>query len=530
MKTKYILKGLITILLLAFVVSGCESYNEGLLDSIDASRAFSPIGLTAKVKNQTTVELNWTTREDADHYVVEFSADDVDFKTIYKTVNVAPAELPVQVQLEGETVYAIRIKAVSAAGVADSKWSITTATTSSEQLFIASQDGDIEAKQAIFRWVANINATQILVNPGNITHIITPQEKIAGVALITGLTGETAYTATLFNGTKKRGETTITTGIDIGTGILVKPTDNLFQKIADAAPGAVLVLEPGDYTAQTGIITLKKSITLRGLRSYNKPLLKVNFILDTGTSNFSLIDLDLDGTGIIDPAAIANGLITLTGANAIFGDVLISGCKVHDVAKTLIYGNANMAKVKSFTVDNSIITDVNTTASADFIDFRLTYVADIILKNSTFDTCSIGRDFVRVDNGTGLTGTGLTTNVLIDSCTLYKVSSNVAAKRILYIRFNANTSTVKNTLITETTAIYSNQNGTATATAPPTFTSNNYFNANLLYTVGAAAITVDKSGKYTTLDPQFPNAANGDFTIKNGTLLDNRVGDPRWIK
>ena len=93
-----------------------------------------------------------------------------------------------------------------------------------------------------------------------------------GIAVITGLTSETAYTATLFNGTKKRGDKTFTTGIDIGTGILVRSTDDLMQKIADAASGSVLVLEPGDYLAdnQIGAITLNKSITLRINTDFNK--------------------------------------------------------------------------------------------------------------------------------------------------------------------------------------------------------------------------------------------------------------------
>jgi hypothetical protein len=60
----------------------------------------------------------------------------------------------------------------------------------------------------------------------------------------------------------------LTTGIDIGAGILVTTEDDLFQMIADAEAGAILVLEPGDYTEQTGTITLDKSITIRGLRSF----------------------------------------------------------------------------------------------------------------------------------------------------------------------------------------------------------------------------------------------------------------------
>src|SRR6218665_629677 len=210
MKTKYIVKGLVGILLVMLTFSSCESYNEAVADSLDVSREFSPIGLKATIRNKTTVELNWTVKkeENADHYVVEFSADDPDFKTIFKTINVAQTELPVQVVLEGETTYSIRVKAVSATGLEDSKWSITTATTLSEQIMFPVQDADIEAKQVTLRWTPNSSVTQIVLNPGNIIHAITPAEKTAGVATITGLTPETDYTAVLYNGTKKRGDAT----------------------------------------------------------------------------------------------------------------------------------------------------------------------------------------------------------------------------------------------------------------------------------------------------------------------------------
>ncbi len=62
MKTKYVFRGLITLLLLAIAVSSCESYNEELLNGIGNSREFSPIGLKATIRNQTTVELNWTVK------------------------------------------------------------------------------------------------------------------------------------------------------------------------------------------------------------------------------------------------------------------------------------------------------------------------------------------------------------------------------------------------------------------------------------------------------------------------------------
>ncbi|KFF07720.1 DUF5123 domain-containing protein [Flavobacterium hydatis] len=518
MKIKYILKGLIATLLLMLTVSGCESYNEGLLDGIGATREFSPIGLTAVVRNQTAVDLNWTVNENTDHYTVEFSADDPKFTTIYKTIQVSPKELPIRVQLEGETVYSIRIKAVSTTGLEDSKWTETKATTLSEQIFLPIKDEDVAAKQVTLRWLANSNVTQIVVNPGSITHTITAEEKVNGFATITDLKSETPYTAELFNGSKKRGLVAFTTGIDIGTGILVKPEDDLQAKINEAAPGATLVLMPGDYTVFKGSISLNKSITIRGLYNYKKPLLHVSFSLNNGSSFLNLIDLDLNGdTTLTDVVKYNEG-------NATYGPLLISGCNIHDFAKALISSSQANTKVTSTIVENSIVTNVLTN-NGDFIDFRIAHIGQITLKNSTFNNCALGRDFIRIDNAKDLTGTGLSTNILIDGCTIYN-KAMTASNRILYIRFVSNTTTIRNTLFGQTAAIYANQ----AVTVLPTFANNNYYNSGALFATAATPIKFDNSGNYTTLDPNFANAANGDFTVGNQTIKDNNIGDPRWFK
>lgn len=520
MKTKYILKGLIATLLLAFAISGCESFNEELLDGIGASREFSPLGITTAIRTQTTVELNWTTKEEADHYVVEFSADDADFKTIFKTVEVTAKQLPVKVQLEGETTYSIRIKAVSASGLADSKWSLATATTLSEQLFLPVQPVDIEAKQVTLKWVPNSNVTQITLAPGSITHTVTAQEKTAGVAVITGLTAETAYTATLFNAAKKRGVVAFTTGIDIGTGILVKNTDDLMQKIADAASGAILVLEPGDYAAvnQTGAITLNKSITLRGLRSYDTPKLHVNFVLTNGTANLSLIDLDLKGDK--GAAAAAVSVIKYNDNSITYGSLLISNCNIHDYGISLISANLTAAKITSIIVENTIVTNVLTNGG-EFIDFRGSHLGQLTLKNSTFNNCATARYFIRMDVGL----TGLTANILIDACTISNPNMlGTAANAILYTRFVSNVITVRKTLFANTPAPYTRE----TATSNPAFSGNNYFNSPNLNGNPNLLANNRPDGTGTALDPQFEGAATGNFKIKNQTLIDNQVGDPRW--
>ena len=353
MKTKYILKGLLVTLFLTFTVSSCSGYDEDVIEELAVDREFAPVALTAKVRNQTIVELNWTVKNSVDHYVVEFSADDPNFNVIYKTIEVQGDELPVQVALEGETVYSIRVKAISSTGLEDSKWAVETATTLTEQLMLPSEPGDIKALEATLRWVPNSSVTQIVINPGNITHVITPEEKIAGIATVTGLTSETNYTAILLNNTKTRGTASFTTGIDVGDNTLVTVDDDLFQMIADATSGDILLLEAGDYTAQTGTINLNKSITIQGLRSYSKPLLKVNFQLNAGAVDVSLIDLDMvgdDGTSLSD-------VIRYTEVGN-YNSLLVSGCNVHDFARSFIAGNVTGAIVQSVTVENSILNDI----------------------------------------------------------------------------------------------------------------------------------------------------------------------------
>ncbi|WP_418262167.1 DUF5123 domain-containing protein [Flavobacterium faecale] len=525
MKTIYIFKGLLAAILLTFTVSSCDSYNVDLIDELLVDRVFAPTAIKAIRRNQTSVELSWAIREGVSKYVIEFSADDPDFTTIFKRVEVTAAELPVTIALEGETLYSIRVKAISATDLEDSKWSVTTVQTLSEQIFLASVPGDVKAKEATFRWPANSAVTKIEVtgpvsNPGPIVHVITAQEKANGIATVTGLTGETAYTAVLYNNLKKRGTATFTTGVDIGTGILVKPTDDLVQILANANSGDAFYLEPGDYTVASGPIQLTKSVIVRGLRSYDKPRLKTGFLINAGAANVSLIDLDLEGFG---PSVDSNNDVVRFNEAGTFNSLLISGCNIRNFRKSFIAGDVTSSLVTTVTVENTIVSDVYCNGG-DFIDFRKTNVINLDVKANTFRNCGSyavtgERDFIRID-AAGLTGTGLTTRILLDSNTLYNVS-NASGKRILYVRFISNASTVKNNLFAETVAIYSNQANTA----DPVFTNNNYFNATGFH---STATKFDNSGTFTTLNPGFTDAAAGNFKISNQTLKDNKVGDPRW--
>jgi hypothetical protein len=522
MKKNNIIKGLLAMLLMAFTVVACEDYNEPLLTDAGASSVFTPIGLTAKVSKQTTVTVSWTPSLNTNHYVLDISAEDPNFGNIYKTMNVTEKEIPVAVTLEGLTKYYIRVKAISSIGLEDSKYTVTIAETLGEQLFLPVVDGDIKVTSATLRWVPNSNVTNITVTPGNINHIITADEKISGIATITGLVGEVTYEAILLNGTKPSGKKTFKTEVDPTGGIQINPTDDLSAKIAAAPVGAKLILSPGDYTVYSGSITLTKPISLYGLYSYNKPKVHLNFFLNNGATDLKLQDLDLNGDKKATASLIQFNNAGTTDVN--YGDISLIGCNIHDYDRSLAAGNTSKNRINSFKVDNCVVTNI-LTSGGEFINFRLTYVAKLSLTNSTFNNCAAG-DFIRADAGAGNSGTGLITDVLINYCTISNKSMSNGA-RILYVRFVNNSSTVTNNLFADTAAIYTNQS----STTAPSFSNNNYYNSPNLFPPSppVSGVKYDTSTNLTKLNPNFVDADNGDFTVTNQTLIDNKVGDPRWL-
>ena len=60
-----------------------------------------------------------------------------------------------------------------------------------------------------------------------------------------------------------------------------------------------------------------------------------------------------------------------------------------------------------------------------------------------------------------------------------------------------------------------------------TYANNYYFNCPNLW---GNLYKDNHSDVATELDPQFTDAANGDFTVQSQDLKDNQVGDPRWLK
>ena len=493
------------------------------ITSIIYNRNFSPIGLEAKVRNRTNIELSWNLADGITNYNVEVYANDsLTFAgSPVQSFSVTPDQLPVLITgLDGETQYSFRVQATDGDATHDSKWSGAYAKTEAEQLFKNVKEEDIKAKEVTLRWTAGEEAATITLTPGNIVYNITADDIKAGAATITGLTPETEYTAIMAraNG-RTRGKISFKTAVFLeATDILVKTGSDITAAINEAPEGYRLVVEPGTYGIATdeaaagGSITISKSLTIKGLRQNDHPVIKGRFKVE---ASFAVDQVTLDGTG-----TDGGQCFDFTAAKSI-DYFTINNSEVTNYTKGFYYVN-KAAKIGTIVINNCLISNVECDGG-DMFDCRAGAILALNITNNTIWNSCKSRDLVRYDDKSS-NFAGVTPIITIDHNTIVG-ACNDAGKRILYVRFKGNSITFTNNIVTSSAGNFSNQKNTA----EPTFDNNFYFEADGFVTAGANAnaLFVDAAG--TIADPQFKDAAKGDFTIGNGNVKDKKVGDPRWF-
>lgn len=495
------------------LATGCSDDIAPEITALDTDQLFSPVSVTAKVVNQTGVRLTWNSNSQAESYEIEILQGGATVKTVNEITN---ADIPYTITgLDGETQYTAQVKAM-AAGKIDSRYSVVEFQTDAEQIFKAIDPNELKATEATLRWTAGEKVTEIVVTPGDLRHTVTANEMAAGAATITGLVGETTYTARLVNGTKTRGTAVFTTVIDLGSAIKVEPTDDLAAMLSEASAGDVFALMPGTYSVAT--LNVKASIAIKGARPNDRPILKGTIIRLSEGAGLNLKDLILDGTESSGDQAI------IYDADGTYGSLVMDACDIKNYVKGTMYVNTK-ALIESMTITNCIYSEIECNGG-DFIDFRSGIAKTFTFKNNTaYNSANTARDFFRMDDGGSTNFPGIVSLITIENNTFFNVS-NKSDKRMLYIRLKGNNEISFNkNILAGTAAYYSNQSNTKIKK----MSDNNYFNAPN-FTASAVDKSINDTGTFTTLDPGFKNAAEGDFTVSNEALKDNTIGDPRWLK
>ncbi len=497
------------------------------ITSIVYDRNFSPTSVEAKVRNRTNIELSWNLGDGVTQYNVEVYANDsLTFAgSPVQSFTVTPDEIPVLIiGLEGETAYSCRVQATDGDTSRDSKWSGAYAKTDAEQLFRNVKEEDIKAKEVTLRWTAGEEAATITLTPGDIVYNVTADDIEAGAATITGLTPETDYTAVMkrANG-KTRGTISFKTGVFLEeTDILVKTGSDITAAINDAPEGYRLVLEPGTYGIATdaadhgGNITISKKLSIKGLRQNDHPVIMGRFKVE---APLAIDQVTVDGTDTDGGQAFD---FTAEGS---VESLSITNSEVKNYTKGFIYINKAVL-VNTITIEGNIISNIEC-SGGDFIDSRKGGYNDLSFKNNTVYECAKERDLFRMDDASKTISA--TPNIVVDHNTFYNVGSGGANYRIFYVRFKGNEITFTNNIVVGTNYKRGFANN-ANTDQEPTLEGNVYYNTVNLVEAGATADSTiswfDTAG--SVLDPQFKDAANGDFTVGSDNVKDTKAGDPRW--
>lgn len=500
-------------------VSGCDDNPMEEITTLKTDQAFSPTGLSATIINKTNIQLTWKAVNNASSYTIEVF-DTPDFSgTAVKTIpNVSFGQLPYTITgLIGDTQYGIRVKAIGD-GVTESKWITTTAKTDAEQIVSAVDQTKITSNSVVINWTPGATATSIVLTPGNITRPVTAAEITAGQATVTGLTSETAYTAKLMAGTKVRGTATFTTLYDFTGATMVSPSDNLATVIANAATGAVIGVAPGTYTINADL-TVSKSITIRGTKPYDKPVINGLILRLKSNAGLTLKDVIMDGTGSLN----GNQTIIYDEDNTAYGNLIVENSIVRNYVKGMVYVNTK-AQIESVNFKGNVIYNIECNGG-DFIDFRNGIAKTVNFTNNTVYNSALARDLFRMDPN-GSTNFPAVTSIITIANNTFNAITNGAANRILYIRLAKHEIYFTKNIVANSGGILTNQ--VSTNIVPANFSGNNYFNAPAYISGSATAGAKYDAGNPTTLDPGFTAAASGNFTISNTTLKNNGVGDPRW--
>lgn len=497
------------------LAASCSDDIADEIKTLETSRLFSPTELDTRIVNQTGVRISWKAVKDAENYNIElYDNGEENYEgTPSQTINdITFDKVPYTITgLDGEKEYSVRVQAVGE-GIADSKWTSKTFKTDPEQIFTPVDPADIKKTEVTLRWPAGQVATTIVVTPGDITYTVTADDITAGAATITGLAKETEYTAKLMNGTKTRGTQTFVTK---GDTTPVTPEDDLIAMVDEAEEGTIFALAEGTYEIAT--LNITKNISFKAENANNKPILKTTIIRMKSGSGLTLESLIMDGTGSSGDQTIVYDDDLADGE---YGALVIKDCIIKNYTKGTLYVNKK-CNIQSVTITNTIYYDIECNGG-DFIDFRNGIAQTFDFTNNTVYNSALARDFFRMDAGGSTNFPNVNSKINISNNTFNK-AINANNKRMLYIRLKTHEITFNKNILANTLGYYSNQ----AATTVKEMKNNNYFQAPN-FTASDQANAYNDSGDYTTLNPGFKDADNGDFTLSNDDLTFGEIGDQRW--
>lgn len=536
--------------------AACVKSNEGLVDDASTNRPFVPYSFSVKTSRDTAKFL-WSAPVLSSgkrySYTVDISTDTLFSRVdLSKTVDTLGFNL-IEPTLAVAKKYYARMRVNAFKGSEPSRWYYSESfSLNGENYLRAIRDFEISQSTALIHWYANantagVNKIQLTRSDGTAGPVfdVTTSENASGVKTLNGLSPDTRYTLQLFAGPKSKGITSFSTNKTVTYTNVLSSGGDLAAAINSAVDGDVIGLNPGTYTLGNNVFTMTgKSITIRSVS--NNPAdtkLKLRELDIAGTgAGITFAGLDIDG----NYSGTSYGLVFLAlrgaataGEAAYFTDVRIDNCTIHDYTRCLIVGNngsaVNVQIIKSFTINNSIIYNIDKAATSTWYTMSLEKLlfGSFNITKSTFYTMGAGM----FNMSTNLNSTSVPA-LTIDYCTFNSFGSG---NKNLFLDANANKITyiLRNSILANSPLTGGTIAGAYRATGSGSvlnFLNNNYFqlftnatgtplNLNGLNQVGSTTINLGWTASTTNFSlASLPS----DSRIFSASTSGGTLGDPRW--
>lgn len=448
--------------------------------------------------------------------------------------------------LDGDSKYYMRVKAMSSTSN-ESKWVYykdgSSFKTKAEQIFNNVEATDLFEDHVNLSWTPGADVTHITyANTNDAENIqtinLTDEEKAAGKYTLGGLNPTSTYTITIYKNDVKRGQLQVTTPAampaanfkySLASDVTVI-SQELIDEIAEKAKAAAG--NETNYSATIGIPAGAK-VALYGINDSDGG--KTNVTIPNGMSVtfFGLAGGDA-------PTINLDKNLDIAGSHAF---IKFQNVKMEENGAGYFINQSKACTVSEFTLENCEVSNLKTSF------FRLQgsdakSIGKLTLKNSIFTNLCAGYGFIHIDAGSGK---GHLDNVEIDGCTFNSICvtgkvfifskktdmQDITIKNSTFYNCNGNgqyfvdfnvdtfgpsTFTIENCIFGKSADEATNKN---IRSKTPATVANSFRTTDFFKVIKGVNDTEFSSTQL------FKDPANGDFTIKAGTLKE-KAGDPRW--
>lgn len=448
--------------------------------------------------------------------------------------------------LDGDSKYYMRVKAMSSTAN-ESKWVYykdgSSFKTKAEQIFNNVEATDLFEDHVNLSWTPGADVTHITyANANDAENIqtinLTDEEKAAGKYTLAGLQPTSTYTITIYKNDVKRGQLQIT------TPAAMPAADYKYSLASDVTViSQTLIDEIAEQAKAKAGNATNYSATI-GIPAGTKVALYGTNDSDGGKTNVTIPDgMSVTFFGLAGgetPTITLDKNFDVAGSHAF---IKFQNVKLEENGASYFINQSKACTVSEFTLEDCEVSNIKNSF------FRLQgsdakSISKLTLKNSIFTKLCAGYGFIHID---AKSGAGHLDNVKIDGCTFNSIC--VTGKVFIFSK----KTDMQDITIKNSTFYNCNGNGqyfvdfNVDTFGPSTFTIENCIFgksadeatdknirsktpatvANSFRTTDFFKVIKGVNDTEFSSTQLFKDPANGDFTIKAGTLKE-KAGDPRW--